>query len=86
MHNELCLTVHCPSLPNYDDGVINCSLGDDGVLSYEDTCNLTCNTGYELIGNNTRICQSDILLYLSESTERSISCSKFRYSHVALFI
>ena len=27
-----------------------------------------------------------IVLYLSESTERSISCSEFRYLHVALFI
>ena len=59
MHNELCLTVHCPSLPNYDDGVINCSLGDDEIFSYEDTCSFTCNAGYELTGNDTRTCQSD---------------------------
>ena len=39
--------------------MINCSLGDDGVLSYEDTCSFTCNTGYVLIGNDTRTCQSD---------------------------
>ena len=39
--------------------MINCSLGDDGVPSYEDTCNLTCNTGYELTGSDTRTCQSD---------------------------
>ena len=37
----------------------NCSLGDDGVPSYEDTCNFTCNTGYELISNNSRTCQSN---------------------------
>ena len=37
----------------------NCSLGDDGVPSYEDTCSLICNTSYELIGNGTRTCQSD---------------------------
>jgi len=36
-----------------------CSLGDDRVLSYEDTCSFTCNTGYELTGSDTRICQSD---------------------------
>ena len=29
-------------------------------VSYEgDTCNFTCNTGYELTGNDTRTCQSD---------------------------
>ena len=41
------------------NGMINCSLGDDGVPSYEDTCSFTCNTGYELTGSDTRICQSD---------------------------
>ena len=39
--------------------MVNCSLGDDGVHSYEDTCNFTCNTGYELTGSDTRTCQSD---------------------------
>ena len=27
--------------------------------SYEDTCNITCNTDYELTGSDTRTCQSD---------------------------
>ena len=36
-----------------------CLLGNDGVLSYEDACSFTCNTGYELTGSNTRTCQSD---------------------------
>ena len=39
--------------------MINCSLGDDGVPSYEDTCSFTCNTGYELTGSNDRTCQSN---------------------------
>ena len=39
--------------------MINCSLGDDGVPSYEETCSLTCNTGYELTGSDTRTCQGD---------------------------
>ena len=39
--------------------MINCSLGDDGVTSYEDTCSFTCNTGYELTGSDTRTCQSN---------------------------
>ena len=39
--------------------MINCSLGDDGVPSYEDTCSFTCNTGYELTDSDTRTCQSD---------------------------
>ena len=39
--------------------MISCSLGDDNVTSYEDTCSFTCNTGYELTGSDTRTCQSD---------------------------
>ena len=39
--------------------MINCSLGDDEALSYEDTCSFTCNTGYDLTGSDTRTCQSD---------------------------
>ena len=38
---------------------MNCSLGDDRVTSYEDTCSFTCNTDYELTGSDTRTCQSD---------------------------
>ena len=51
--------VTCPSLTDPNNGVINCSLGDDEVPSYEDTCYFTCNTGYKLTDNDTRICQSD---------------------------
>ena len=49
----------CPLLNNPADGIINCSLGDDKVPTYEDTCGFTCNTGYELVGNDTRTCESD---------------------------
>ena len=52
-------TVVCSELisPNY--GNISCSLEDDGVPSYEDTCSFTCNTGYKLTGSDTRTCQSN---------------------------
>ena len=51
--------VPCPSLTDPNDGVIACSLGDDGVPSYEDSCSFRCNTGYELTGSDFRTCQSD---------------------------
>ena len=51
--------VPCPSLTDPDNGIITCSLGDDGVPSYEETCSFTCNTGYVLIGCDNRTCQSD---------------------------
>jgi len=53
------LLVSCPSLTDSNNGAITCSMGDDGVPSYEDTCSFTCNTGYELTGSDTRNCQSD---------------------------
>ena len=62
-HNLIIISFHisvsCSSLNNPDNGMINCSLGDDGVPSYEDTCSFTCNTGYELTGSDTGTCQSD---------------------------
>ena len=53
------LLVTCPSLSDPSNGMISCSLGDDGVPFYEDTCSFTCDTGYELTGSDTRSCQSD---------------------------
>jgi len=50
--------VSCPSLTDPNNGNITCSLEDDRVPSYEDTCSFTCNTGYELSGSDTRTCQS----------------------------
>ena len=52
------IIVHCPPLTN-PNGLYRCNLGSDGVISYEDICNLECNTGYEVIGSDTRTCQSD---------------------------
>ena len=59
---------------------MSCSLGDDGVPSYEDTCSFTCNTGYELNGSDTRICQSDGGWSGSDAVCRigKINCSKIK--------
>ena len=50
---------NCPLLTGLGNGIMNCSLGDDGVPSYEDTCSFTCNNGYELTGSDSRTCQSN---------------------------
>ena len=55
----LIIIVTCPTLSSPMDGMINCSLGNDGIYSYEDNCSFTCNTGYELTSSDTRTCQSD---------------------------
>ena len=39
--------------------ILSCSSGRVGVGYEGDTCSFTCNTGYELTGSDTRICQSD---------------------------
>ena len=49
----------CLMLDNPADGNINCSLGDDKIPTHEDTCSFTCDTGYELTGNDIRTCESD---------------------------
>ena len=51
--------VTCQSLPNPMNGMISCYPENDGVLSYEDTCIATCDTGYMLTGDAMRTCQSD---------------------------
>ena len=46
-------TVNCLQL-DISNGSTNCSLGGDGVPSYEDTCDITCNNGFALNGSATR--------------------------------
>ena len=51
--------VSCPLLITPNNGNVNCGLRGDGLPSFQDICIITCNGGYELIGNETRTCQSD---------------------------
>ena len=51
--------VVCPPLNNPFNGKYDCSLGGNEVAYYKDICSFSCNTGYELTGDATRICQSD---------------------------
>ena len=53
------ITVHCLPLIGPSNGRIICSLKNHGAPSNGDTCDFLCNTGYELTGSYTRICQSD---------------------------
>ena len=69
--------VPCPALTDPNNGTITCSLGDDGVPSYEDTCSFTCNTGYELTGSDTRTCQSD-----GNWSGNETMCSRGGYTYV----
>ena len=40
-----------------ENGMIDCSLGDDGVPTDGDTCTVTCNDGFVLRGDATRTCR-----------------------------
>ena len=52
--------IQCDDLSAPANGEItSCSSGRVGVGYEGDTCSFTCNTGYELIGSDTRTCQSD---------------------------
>ena len=51
--------VYCQPLTDISYGNITCSLGDDGLPSYQDTCDIICNTGYALNGSTTRTCLGD---------------------------
>ena len=56
LHNYV---VQCPGLTELINGMISCSIVNGQMLSYEDTCSFTCNTGYELTGSSERTCQSN---------------------------
>jgi len=54
--------VSCSMPSDPMNGIVNCSLGDDKALSYEDTCTTMCNTGYEIqAGDAMRTCQSNMM-------------------------
>ena len=57
--NAYVLTVNCQTPTQITNGNVACSLGDDGIYSYEDTCTVTCNSGYTLTSSDTRTCQSN---------------------------
>jgi len=53
-------TVSCPKLPMITNGGFLCiSSGMTSTYSFNSTCNLSCDPGYEQIGNEIWICQSD---------------------------
>jgi len=56
---NISLLVTCANLAAPANGMISCSLGVNGVPTDGDTCTFTCNTGYELIGSDTRTCGGD---------------------------
>ena len=51
--------IQCHILSTPANAMMMCSSGRVGVRYEGDACNFTCNTGYELTGSDTRICQSD---------------------------
>ena len=49
-----------------DNGMIDCSLGDDGVPTNGDTCTVTCNEGFRLRGDATRRCRAEQMRWLGD--------------------
>jgi len=50
------IEIICGELTAPDHGMITCSLGEDDIPTYQDTCNYACNDGYHLNGSTTREC------------------------------
>ena len=56
----ICLDIQCDNLSIPANGNISsCSSGRIGIGYKGDTCSFTCNTGFELIGSDVRMCHSD---------------------------
>ena len=51
----LCYNLSAPA----NGGILSCSSGRVGVGYGGDICSFTCDSGFELTGNDTRTCQSD---------------------------
>ena len=51
--------VYCPKLRDPDNGLVTCKVGHDGLPSFQETCDVMCNTGYAVNGSKTRMCQGD---------------------------
>jgi len=49
----------CPLLSDPDNGMIDCSLGDDGEANPGDTCTYTCDDGYMVNGDMIVTCGND---------------------------
>ena len=58
-------TVHCLAPKDFENGVTNCS--KDQNYFYEDICYFMCDTGYELIGSNIKMCLSNRNWSVSET-------------------
>ena len=53
------LLVTCSLLTAPNNGNFSCSLGGNNIANPEETCNFTCNSGYQLTVSGTRTCQND---------------------------
>jgi len=47
----------CPPLADPADGMVSCSLGVDRIPTNSDTCDVTCDDGFDLSGSSSRTCQ-----------------------------
>ena len=59
-NNVIYIDIQCYNILAPANGEISsCSSGKVGVGYEGDTCSFTCDTGYELPGDDTRTCQSN---------------------------
>ncbi|XP_065899833.1 uncharacterized protein [Dysidea avara] len=72
---QFIIDIQCDDLSAPSNGEITSCSSDRVGVGYEgDTCNFTCNTGYELTGSDTRTCQSDGSWSGTESMCKRVRC------------
>ena len=87
LYNLLCTftEIQCDNLLLPANGeIVSCISGRVGVGYEGDTCNFTCNTGYELTGGDTRTCQSNGSWSGSDDVCRQGSCHALYYTYATL--
>ena len=49
----------CPALRDPDNGLVTCRVGHDGLPSFQETCDVTCDKGFAVNGSKTRKCMGN---------------------------
>jgi len=57
--SAMVVVIFCPPLDEPENGTLNCTIGDQGIAFPNDTCNYTCEEGFELDGSMTIVCGED---------------------------
>jgi len=91
-HTSIVVIEICEALV-VDNGVVDCDYGNNGGPNANDTCDLTCDDGFELTGSASRTCQVDgtwsgepALCSSGELLEMRFAVSSYIYLELILLV